>query len=138
VAENANARENGRRIMNELMGDGYVEKKDQNKNSFNDVIHEYSEEVCFGRIWTRDGIDRKQRSIVNIAMLTALNRPNQLAHHIEGAMHNGCTVGEIKEILLQAAVYCGLPAAGEAFRIAEGVLRAGGHLDTTSTSGGGT
>ena len=129
MAESVDARQAGRRIMNELMGDGYVEKKDQNKNSFNDVIHEYSEEVCFGRIWARDGIDRKQRSIINIAMLTALNRPNQLAHHVEGAISNGCTVGEIKEILLQAAVYCGLPAAGEAFRIAEGVLRAGGHLD---------
>lgn len=129
AAENVAARQTGRRIMNELMGAGYVEKKDQNKNAFNDVIQEYSEEVCFGRIWARDGIDRKQRSIVNIAMLTALNRPSQLAHHIEGAMNNGCTVDEIKEILLQAAVYCGLPAAGEAFRIAEGVLRAGGHLD---------
>jgi 4-carboxymuconolactone decarboxylase len=62
-------------------------------------------------------------------MLTALNRPAQLAHHIEGAMTNGCTVDEIQEILLQAAVYCGLPAAGEAFRIAEDVLRAGGHLE---------
>jgi len=123
------ARENGRRIMNELMGSGYVEKKDQNRNSFNDVIQEYSEEVCFGRIWARDGIDRKQRSIINIAMLTALNRPAQLAHHVEGAMTNGCTVDEIKEILLQTAVYCGLPAAGEAFRVAEEVLRAGGHLD---------
>jgi len=123
------ARENGRRIMNELMGPGYVEKKDQNRNSFNDVIQEYSEEVCFGRIWARDGIDRKQRSIINIAMLTALNRPAQLAHHVEGAVTNGCTVDEIKEILLQTAVYCGLPAAGEAFRVAEEVLRAGGHLD---------
>ena len=123
------ARQNGRRIMNELMGPGYVEKKDQNRNSFNDAIQEYSEEVCFGRIWARDGIDRKQRSIINIAMLTALNRPAQLAHHVEGAIANGCTVGEIKEILLQAAVYCGLPAAGEAFRVAEGVLRTGGHLD---------
>lgn len=129
MAENVDPRQTGRRIMNELMGDGYVEKKDQNRNSFNDVIQEYSEEVCFGRIWARDGIDRKQRSIINIAMLTALNRPGQLAHHVEGAIANGCSPGEIKEILLQAAVYCGLPAAGEAFRVAEGVLRAGGHLD---------
>ena len=122
-------REAGRRILGELMGPGYVENKDQNRNSFNDVIQEYSEEVCFGRIWARDGLDRKQRSIINIAMLTAMNRPTQLAHHVEGAMTNGCTVAEIKEILLQSAVYCGLPAAGEAFRVAEGVLRAGGHLD---------
>lgn len=120
--------ETGRRIMNELMGEGYVEKKDAVRNEFNDVIQEYSEEVCFGRVWARDGIDRKQRSIVNIAMLTALGRPNQLAHHVEGAMTNGCTVAELKEVLLQTAVYCGLPAAGEAFRVAEDVLRKTGHL----------
>ncbi|AHK34572.1 4-carboxymuconolactone decarboxylase [Rhodococcus opacus PD630] len=123
------ANETGRRIMSELMGADYVEKKDQTRNDFNDVIHDYSIEVCFGRIWAREGIDRKQRSIVNIAMLTALNRPAQLAHHVEGALTNGCTVTEIQEVLLQAAVYCGLPAAGEAFRIAENVLREHGHLD---------
>lgn len=122
-------RETGRQILGELMGPDYVEKKDKKRNSFNDVIQDYSEEVCFGRTWSRAGISRKQRSILNIAMLTALNRPAQLAHHIEGAMTNGCTVDELKEILLQTAVYCGLPAAGEAFRVAEEVLRAGGHLD---------
>ncbi|RZL72962.1 MAG: 4-carboxymuconolactone decarboxylase, partial [Rhodococcus sp. (in: high G+C Gram-positive bacteria)] len=88
------ANETGRRIMSELMGANYVEKKDQTRNDFNDVIHDYSIEVCFGRIWAREGIDRKQRSIVNIAMLTALNRPAQLAHHVEGALTNGCTVTE--------------------------------------------
>ncbi|MFC9455457.1 carboxymuconolactone decarboxylase family protein [Streptomyces sp. NPDC056983] len=122
-------RAEGRRIMNELMGDGYVEKKDTNKNTFNEAIHSYSEEVCFGRVWARDGIDRKTRSMLNLAMLTALNRPTQLAHHVEGALNNGCTVEEIKEVLLQTAVYCGLPAAGEAFKIAENVLRTQGHLD---------
>jgi len=121
-------KEEGRRILAELMGPSYVEKKDAKRNSFNDVIQDYSEEVCFGRIWAREGIDRKQRSIINVAMLTALNRPAQLAHHVEGALTNGCSVDELKEVLLQAAVYCGLPAAGEAFRVAEGVLREHGHL----------
>ena len=129
TTDTTDTRTTGRRIMNELMGDGYVEKKDANRNSFNDVIQEYSEEVCFGRIWARDGIDRKTRSIVNLAVLTALGRPTQLAHHVEGAINNGATVAEIKEVLLQTAVYCGLPAAGEAFKVAEGVLRVGGHLD---------
>ncbi|MEU7305770.1 carboxymuconolactone decarboxylase family protein [Streptomyces sp. NPDC007206] len=123
------ASESGRRILSELMGPDYVEKKDKNRNAFNEAIQQYSEEVCFGRIWARDGIDRKQRSIINIAMLTALNRPAQLGHHIEGALTNGCTVDELKEILLQTAVYCGLPAAGEAFRVAEEVLRTRGLLD---------
>lgn len=116
-------RQAGRQIMNELMGTGYVEGKDRKMNAFNSVLNEYSEEVCFGRVWARDGIDRKLRSILNIAMLTALNRPAQLRNHLEGALNNGCTVGELQEILLQAAVYCGLPAAGDAFRVAEDVLR---------------
>jgi 4-carboxymuconolactone decarboxylase len=92
------------------------------------VLQDYSAEVCFGRIWARPGIDRKLRSVVNIAMLVALNRPNQLRHHVEGALNNGCSVAEIQEILLQTAVYCGLPAAGEGFRIAEEVLRERGLL----------
>ncbi|MCK9903926.1 carboxymuconolactone decarboxylase family protein [Frankia sp. Cpl3] len=129
MADNVTDKENGRRILSELMGADYVAAKEKKRNSFNEVIQDYSEEVCFGRIWSREGIDRKQRSIINVAMLTALNRPAQLAHHIEGAMTNGATVAEIQEILLQTAVYCGLPAAGEAFRIAEEVLREGGHLD---------
>jgi 4-carboxymuconolactone decarboxylase len=116
-------KEIGRQIMSDLMGADYVAGKDKKRNSFNSVIQEYSEEVCFGRIWSREGIDRKTRSIINISVLTALNRPNQLAHHVEGALNNGCTVDEIQEILLQTAVYCGLPAAGEAFRIAEEVLK---------------
>lgn len=117
------AKETGRQIMRDLMGAPYVEGKDRKRNSFNAVLQDYSEEVCFGRVWAREGIDRKLRSILNIAMLTALNRPPQLRHHLEGALNNGCTVDEIREILLQAAVYCGLPAAGEAFRIAEEVLQ---------------
>ena len=122
-------KEAGRRVLTELMGAEYVEKKAQNRNAFNDVLQDYAEEVCFGRVWVREGLDRKQRSIINIAMLTALGRPAQLANHVEGALTNGCTVTEIQEILLQSAVYCGLPAATDAFRVAEGVLRAGGHLD---------
>jgi 4-carboxymuconolactone decarboxylase len=104
-------KETGRQIMRELMGAGYVEGKDKKRNHFNAVLHEYSEEVCFGRTWSRKGIDRKLRSILNVAMLTALNRPAQLRNHVEGALNNGCTVDELREILLHTAVYCGLPAA---------------------------
>jgi 4-carboxymuconolactone decarboxylase len=124
-----NNRDAGRKIMNELMGDGYVESKDKRKNAFNGALFEYSEEVCFGRIWSRPGIGRKQRSMLNLAMLTALNRPAQLSHHVEAAITNGCTMEEIRETLLQAAVYCGLPSAGEAFRVAEEVLKAKGLLE---------
>jgi len=114
----------GRKIMSELMGEAYVEGKEKKRNSFNSVLHEYSEDVCFGRIWAREGIDRKQRSILNIVMLTALNRPAQLKNHLDGALNNGCTVDELREILLHTAVYCGLPAAGDAFKVAEEVLKA--------------
>jgi 4-carboxymuconolactone decarboxylase len=117
-----NTRAVGRKIMNELMGDGYVEGKDKKRNAFNSALFDYSEEVCFGRTWSRPGIDRKLRSILNVAILTALNRPAQLSHHVEGAINNGCTLEELREILLHTAVYCGLPAAGEAFRVAEEVL----------------
>ena len=116
-------KETGRQIMRELMGADYVEGKDKKRNHFNAVLHEYSEEVCFGRTWSRKGIDRKLRSILNVAMLTALNRPAQLRNHVEGALNNGCTVDELREILLHTAVYCGLPAATDAFRVAEEVLR---------------
>ena len=115
--------------MSQLMGANYVKQKDRKKNDFNGVLFEYSEEVCFGRTWARPGIDRKLRTILNIAMLTALNRPNQLAHHVDGAVTNGVTVDELREILLHSAVYCGLPAAGEAFRVAEEVLRERKLLD---------
>jgi 4-carboxymuconolactone decarboxylase len=119
----------GRKILTELMGPDYLERKEKTKNAFNGVLQDYAEEVCFGRVWSRPGIDRKLRSILNVAMLTALNRPNQLRNHLEGALNNGCTMEELREILLHAAVYCGLPAATDAFRIAEEVLRARKLLD---------
>ena len=125
----ADARTTGRGIMNALMGEGYCEGKDKKKNAFNAPLHEYSEEVCFGRVWARGILDPKQRSILNIAMLTALNRPNQLRTHVEGALNNGCTMEEIREILMHAAVYCGLPSAGDAFKVAEDVMRARKLID---------
>jgi 4-carboxymuconolactone decarboxylase len=120
---------NGERIMAALMGDDYLVRRARQRNAFNGVLQDYSAEVCFGRVWARAELDRKLRSVINIAMLVALNRPNQLRHHIEGALNNGCSVDEIQEILLQTAVYCGLPAAGEGFRIAEEVLREQGLVD---------
>ena len=119
----------GRQVIRELMGNDFLEAKDKTRNAFNAPIQEYAEDVCFGKVWSRTGIDRKQRSILNIAMLTALNRPAQLRSHIEGALTNGRTVDELREILLHTAVYCGLPASLDAFRVAEEVLRARKLLD---------
>ncbi|MGE4335918.1 MAG: carboxymuconolactone decarboxylase family protein [Pigmentiphaga sp.] len=122
-------KQSGYQIMRELMGDKYMEARDGKITPFNSVLHEYIEEVCFGRVWSREGIDRKLRSILNVALLTALNRPNQLRNHIDGAINNGCTVDELREVLLHAAVYAGLPAAVDSFRIAEEVLLARGAID---------
>ena len=113
----------GEQIMGELMGTDYLERRKEQRNGFNDVLQDYSAEVCFGRIWARPALDRKLRSVINIAMLVALNRPNQLRNHLDGALNNGCSVDEIQEILLQTAVYCGLPAAGDGFRVAEELFR---------------
>ena len=116
--------------MRELVGDGYVEGKDKARNALQlECSPTMPKSVCFGQVWAREGIDRKLRSILNIAMLTALNRPAQLRSHIDGAITNGCTVDELREILLQAAVYCGLPAALDAVKVAEDVLRARKLLD---------
>ena len=123
AAATADAGEIGRKIIAELRGPAFLEQRKKSQNAFNSVLHGYTDEVCFGRVWVRDGIDRKLRSIINIAMLTALNRPAQLRSHVDGAINNGCTAQELQEILLQAAVYCGLPAAVDAFRVAEEVLK---------------
>jgi 4-carboxymuconolactone decarboxylase len=97
-----------------------------------DLVTEY----CWGAIWTRDGLQRRDRSLINLAMLTALNRNHELAVHVRGALRNGCTVEEIQEVLLQASVYVGVPAALESFRVAERVLtELGVDLDAATTSG---
>lgn len=77
---------------------------------------------CWGAIWARPGIDRRTRSIVNLALLTALNRPNELRLHVRGAVNNGLTVQEIGEVLLQTAIYCGVPAAIDSFKVAQDVF----------------
>lgn len=118
----------GEQVMRDLMGDEFMTRRAGARNDFNGSLQDYAAAVCFGRVWSRDGIDRKLRSILNIAMLTALNRPVQLRVHVEGALNNGCTPGELQEILLQTAVYCGLPAATEAVKITEEVLRERGLI----------
>ena len=121
--------ETGRKILREMMGEEFLERRDKNRNAFNSLIQDYSDDVCFGTVWSRPGIDRKQRSILNIAMLVVLNRVPQLRTHIEGALNNGCTVDELREILLHCAVYAGLPSAVEGFKVADEVLKAKGLLD---------
>jgi 4-carboxymuconolactone decarboxylase len=99
--------------------DGSLARVDDFMVDFQKLVTEY----CWGDVWTRPGLARKQRSMLNLAMLTALNRPNELRLHLRGALTNGVTPDEIKEILLQACIYCGIPAGLDAFKVAAEVLK---------------
>lgn len=113
----------GQAILGQMMGDFAMQKRSEGTNNFNQDIRRLSEEYCFGEIWARPGLERKTRSMLCIAMLIGGNRLSELRDHFNGALNHGCTSDEIKEILLQAAVYCGLPAGVEATRIAEDVIK---------------
>ena len=112
----------GLKIRKEVLGDEYVERSLANANEFNQPLQDLIVEFCWGAIWTRDGLDRKTRSLLNVAMLTTLGRSDELKLHIDGALNNGCSAGEIREALLQAAVYSGVPAGLDGFRAAGDVL----------------
>jgi 4-carboxymuconolactone decarboxylase len=114
--------ERGLALRRESLGDGHVENSLAAATEFSRPIQEYVTETCWGDIWSRPGLDRRTRSLVNLAMLTALNRMHEFAVHVRGARRNGCTEQEIQEVLLQTAAYCGAPAALESFRVAEKVL----------------
>jgi 4-carboxymuconolactone decarboxylase len=112
----------GMAVRRAVMGDAYVDRSLQSGTEFRKPMQDLVTEFCWGAVWNRPGIDRKTRSLVNLAMLTALNRSTELAGHVRGAVNNGATPEEIQEVLLQAAVYCGMPAGLESFRVAEKVL----------------
>ena len=112
----------GLALRREVLGDQHVANSLAAATEFTRPIQEYITEACWGDVWTRPGLDRRTRSLVTLAMLTALNRMTELGVHVRGARRNGCTEQEIQEVLLQAAAYCGAPAALEAFRVAEKVL----------------
>lgn len=114
--------EKGLEIRKAVVGEEYVNKSLENANSFNMPFQELVTSYCWGHVWGRDGISRPTRSMLNIAMLCALNRPHELKIHLRGAVNNGVTPAEIQEVLLQVAIYCGVPAALEGFKIATEVL----------------
>ena len=105
-----------------VLGDQHVDASLANANEFIRPVQELVTEYGWGAIWSRPGLPRKTRSMLNLAMLTALNRPHELRVHLRGALTNGVTEDEIREVLLQTAVYCGMPAALDSFRIAREVL----------------
>lgn len=115
--------EAGLEIRRAVLGADYVNKSIENADNFTRDLQQLVTEYCWGEIWSREGIPKKTRSIINIAMITALNRPHELKLHIRGEMRNGVTKDEIKEILLQSAIYCGVPAAIDSFRAAQEVFK---------------
>ena len=112
----------GLKVRKAVLGPDYVESALAAATEFNWPMQEFVTEYCCGTVWCRPGLDRKTRSIINLAMLTALNRPHEIEVHVKGALRNGLTPAEIAEIFLQTAVYCGVPAAVDSFRVAKKVL----------------
>jgi 4-carboxymuconolactone decarboxylase len=112
----------GLKVRREVLGAEYVNRAIANADSFTQPLQEFVTEWCWGGIWTRPGLPRKTRSLLNLGMLTALNRPHEIKLHVRGALNNGVSREEIAEVFLQAAVYAGVPAAVDAFRAAKEVF----------------
>jgi len=107
----------------EVLGTEYVDASIQNATDFNIDMQELVTQYCWGDVWNRPGLDRRTRSFLNLAMITALNRPHELKLHVRGAINNGLTKEEVKEVFLQTAIYCGVPAAIDSFRVASEVFK---------------
>jgi 4-carboxymuconolactone decarboxylase len=114
--------ERGREIRSSVLGKEFVDNSFNTADEFNLPLQELVTEYCWGAIWGREELPRKTRSMLNLAMISALNRPHELKAHIKGALVNGVTAVEIREVLLQVAIYCGVPAAVDSFRIAREVF----------------
>ena len=112
----------GLKTRRDVLGSDYVDKAIANADEFSKPLQELVTQYCWGDVWNRPGLERKTRSLLNLAMLTALNRPQELKLHVRGALNNGVTKEEIREVFLQAAIYCGVPAGVESFRLAREVF----------------
>jgi 4-carboxymuconolactone decarboxylase len=111
--------ERGLKVRREVLGSEYVDASLKTADDFSREMQELTTQYCWGEIWTRPGLDRRTRSIMNLTMLAALNRPHELKGHVRGAVNNGLSKDEIKEVFLQVAIYCGVPAALDSFRVAK-------------------
>lgn len=112
----------GLKVRREVLGADYVDAAIRNADDFTMEMQQHVTQYCWGDIWNRPGLDRRTRSFLNLGMITALNRPHELKLHVRGAINNGLTKDEIKEVFLQSAIYCGVPAAIDAFRTAREVF----------------
>jgi 4-carboxymuconolactone decarboxylase len=122
TAMNQELFDRGLATRREVLGAEYVDNAIRNADDFNRPMQEMVTQYCWGDVWNRPGLDRRTRSLLNLGMLTALNRPHELKLHVKGAIHNGVTQEEIREVFLQSAIYCGVPAAIDSFRIAREVF----------------
>lgn len=109
--------EQGLEIRREVLGAAYVDKSVDAATDITAPLQKLVTEWCWGEVWSRPGLDRRTRSFLNLAMLTALNRPHEIKLHVRGALNNGVTRDEIGEVILQAAIYCGVPAALDTLRV---------------------
>lgn len=114
--------EEGLAVRKEVLGAAHVERSLGQVSEFGRPLQELVTEYCWGALWTREGLDRRSRSLVNLAILTSLNRMHELGVHVRGAINNGVTEQEIQEVIMQTAIYVGVPAALESCRVAEKVL----------------
>jgi 4-carboxymuconolactone decarboxylase len=114
--------EKGLKVRREVLGAEYVDKSIASATPFTRPLQELVTEYCWGEVWNRPGLSRRDRSLLNLAMLTALNRPHEVKLHIVGALNNGLTPEEIREVFLQTAIYCGVPAALDSFGVAKQVF----------------
>ena len=115
--------EAGMKVRREVLGDAHVDRTLKNKNAFNDEFQDLITRYAWGEIWTRPGLPRHTRSLITLGLMIALNRSDELRMHVRAAVTNGVNRDEIKEVLLQCAVYCGVPAANTAFHIAQDVFK---------------
>ena len=115
--------ERGLGIRKSVLGAEFVEKAIASADEFNEPLQRLVTEYCWGAVWGREGLPKKMRSLLNIAMISSLNRNHELKMHVKGAIRNGCTKDEIREVLLQVAIYCGVPAAVDSFRVAKEALK---------------
>jgi 4-carboxymuconolactone decarboxylase len=114
--------ETGLEIRREVLGREYVDKSLNSATDFNRPFQELVSEYCWGAVWSRPGLTRKERSMINLAMLTALGRTHEVEIHVRGALNNGLTKEQISEVLLHTTIYCGVPAALDSFRVASKVI----------------
>ena len=114
--------EQGMKVRRAVLGDAHVDTSLKNRTEFDDALQDLITRYAWGEIWSRPGLPRQTRSMLTLAMMVALNRPDELRLHLRAALNNGVTREEIREVLLQTAIYCGVPAANSAFHLAQEVF----------------